>query len=178
MAKTFHNLSDEERDKLNLPPKGFQGEEFTTILQAPTSTALQKRVDQFRAFARTEHYETFEVLLQESDPDGGFKAIVTAHNWNPITWAAEKATRTYLGAKHGLAIGKRKAEIKHLVGTEAELAQAAEEETLNAQRKLAIKRAVEAERRRREPELAAARQRTIYSTPKGQPEDITKFIFG
>ena len=182
MAKTFHNLSDEERDKLNLPPIGFQGEEFTTILQAPTSTTLQKRVDQFRTFAKTEHYETFEVLQQGRDPDGGFKAIVSAHNWNPVTWAAEKATRTYLGAKHGLAIGKQKAEIKHVVGVEAELAQAAEEEALSAQRKLAIKRAIEAERRRKEPELAAARQRTMYSTatklPKETFKDLNEYIFG
>lgn len=187
----FHNLSDKERDRLNLPPVGFQGEEFTSIIQAPTSKALQTKVDQFRLFAKAKNYETFDVLQHGPDPDGGFRAIVSAHNWNPLTWAAEKAHRAYLGAKHGVAIGKEKAVIKHRVGVEAELSQAAEEEASSARRKLAVRRAIEAERLRLAPELAASREKakyarllspSTYSTadklPKDVFADLNEAIFG
>jgi len=183
MTQNFHNLTDKERDELNLPPEGFQGEEFTTIIQAPTSTALQKNIEQFRVFAKAKQYETFEILQQGRDPDGGFKAIVVAHNWNPITWAAEKAHRAYLGAKHGIAVGKEKAEIKHVVGVKAELGRAAEEEEALARRRLAIGRAVEAEKLIGDPEVAAARQRAKYArllapatkpTPATEPAPATR----
>ncbi|TRZ52635.1 MAG: hypothetical protein D4S01_02540 [Dehalococcoidia bacterium] len=178
----FHNLTNDERDRLNLPPVGFQGEEFTTIIQAPTSKALQKRVDQFRLFAQHENYETFEVLQHGRDPDGGYKAILTAHNWNPITWTAEKGYRAYLGIKHAPAIGRAKALAKHQVGAEAEVLRAAEEEEARVKRKLAVSRAVEAEKAKREPEQAAARQRMLYSTSERPPKDIfadlNESIFG
>ncbi len=184
--KNFHNLTDAERDRLNLPPAGFQGNEFTTIIQAPTKNALQAKISQFRAFAKVNKYDLFEILQQGPDPDGGFKAVITAHNWNPLTWAAEKAHRTYLGAKHGVAIGTQKAIIKHKVGTEAAIARAGEEEKALAERRLARLRAVEAERLRGETVYAAAIARSRYqgltstsltTVPTGPPVPPTKEVF-
>jgi len=180
--KSYHNLTDRERERLNLPPVGFQGEEFMTIIQAPTSKALQTRINQFRLFAKQEHYETFEILQHGRDPDGGYKAVLTAHNWNPLTWASEKAYRTYLGAKHGLAVGRQKAAIKHQVGVTAELARAAEEEKALAKRRLAIRQAVEAEKLKAAPAQAVARTRiplsTAYKLPKETFADLNETIFG
>lgn len=173
VRKNFHNLTDEERDKLNLPPVGFQGNEFTTIIQAPTKVALQTKIGQFRAFATLNKYELFEVLQQGPDPDGGYKAIVTAHNWNAAAWVQRK----WEGRGGGPVARATKEEISR---------------KLRLQRELAIIHAKEAERLRGEVALTTARMRAQYARRLGTTptvsapatpskdvfEDINETIFG
>lgn len=68
----------------------YQGREFTSTLQAPNKGELNSLVSSARKFARTHHMENFKILESGKDPDGGYRAIVTAHNWNPINWIKEK----------------------------------------------------------------------------------------
>ena len=71
----------------SLPPEdsaGYQGEEFTVQLQSPTREGLDEQIASFRKFAKDRGLETFKVLERGKDPDGGYRAIITAHNWNPF----------------------------------------------------------------------------------------------
>ncbi len=154
-SKNFHNLSDEERDRLNLPPVGYQGNEFTTIIQAPTKKALQMKIDQFRAFATVNKYELFEILQQGPDPDGGYKAIVTAHNWNAAAWVQKR----WEGRGGGPEARATKAELSR---------------KLRLQRELAIIHAREAERLRGEVALTTARTRARYVGMLGTSEVLTQ----
>jgi len=58
----YQNLSDEEREHYNLPPQGFQGNEMTVVIQAPSKTALKKKIEAFHRFAISEDYENFQIL--------------------------------------------------------------------------------------------------------------------
>lgn len=68
----------------------YQGKEFQSTLQAPDSKSLSKLIRSARKYARENQMENFRILEKGSDPDGGYRAIVTAHNWNPISWIKEK----------------------------------------------------------------------------------------
>lgn len=68
----------------------YQGKEFTSTLQAPSKESLDILVRSAKKFAGSHQMENFKVLEKGKDPDGGYRAIVTAHNWNPITWIKEK----------------------------------------------------------------------------------------
>lgn len=175
VSRRHHPTTHPKREK-------FQGREITATLQAPNEMDLDMMITDLQDYAQITGMEPIQILSKGPDPDGGYKAVITAHNFNPVTWLTEKGYRAYLGVKHGPAIGKAKAIAKHQVGAKAEIAQAAEEEALRAQRKLAIRRAVEAERRRAEPELAVARQRTRYGTSekplKDVLADLNESIFG
>ena len=71
----------------------YQGREFETTLQAPTLKVLNKEIKDLRTYARKEGMGRVRILQKGPDPDGGFKAIVTAHNWNPVKWVKGKLTR-------------------------------------------------------------------------------------
>jgi hypothetical protein len=122
MKKQYTELTDEEREEYNLPPKGFQGNEFTIVIQAPTKLTLQKKIADFHSFALKEGYGSFSILSQGPDPDGGFKAVVAAHNSNPLTWASEQFHRARLGARSSWSQGAKKARIKHDVSQRGDLA--------------------------------------------------------
>lgn len=107
---------------------GYQGKEFTCIVQAPTMEDIEFMIHDLEDYADEHGLEQFEVLQKGPDPDGGYKAVIVAHNWNPLTWLAEAGYRAYLGAKGAARVGKAKAVAKHAVGVEAELARAPEEE--------------------------------------------------
>ena len=62
----------------------YQGKEITATLQAPNKTQLDKLISGLNRYAKTNHLETVKVLSKAKDPDGGYKAIVEAHNWNPL----------------------------------------------------------------------------------------------
>lgn len=59
-------------------------------MQAPDKESLDKLVRSAKKFANSHQMDNFKVLEKGKDPDGGYRAIVTAHNWNPITWIKEK----------------------------------------------------------------------------------------
>ena len=184
----YHNLSDKERECYNLPPQGFQGNEFTVVLQAPTSVALQKQIDDFHGYAKRNDYEHFEVLTQGSDPDGGFKAVAMAHNFNPVTWTSEQYHRAKLGVTKGWKKGKEKAEITHEISSVGELEAAkAREVTLQRARlariegaapeRIATEREVGKllEERRRQRRLASI---TGEAIPGTQQQTMTEYVFG
>ena len=68
----------------------YQGKEITATLQAPNKTQLDKLIKGLNRYAKTNHLETVKVLSKAKDPDGGYKAIVEAHNWNPLKVAKER----------------------------------------------------------------------------------------
>jgi hypothetical protein len=70
----------------------YQGKEFTTTLQAPTRKQLDKLIRGNMAFARRQGMEDIRILERGKDPDGGYRAILVAHNWNPIEWVKEKVS--------------------------------------------------------------------------------------
>lgn len=71
----------------------YQGKEIQSTLQAPTASSLQEMVDSAKEYAEENNLGELEVLEFSKDPDGGYRAIVTAHNWNPISWLKGKLTR-------------------------------------------------------------------------------------
>jgi len=71
----------------------YQGKELQSTLQAPNIASLQEMVNSAMKFAGENKLEDFKVLEFGPDPDGGYRAIVTAHNWNPISWIKGKLTK-------------------------------------------------------------------------------------
>ena len=67
----------------------YQGKEITATLQANTKVELNKLIAGLNRYAKTNHLETVKVLSKAKDPDGGYKAIVEAHNFNPFRAAKE-----------------------------------------------------------------------------------------
>lgn len=68
----------------------YQGREKTSILQANTKAGLDTLIRSSRSFADEHGMERFKVLESGKDPDGGYRAIVTAHNWGPTEWVKRK----------------------------------------------------------------------------------------
>jgi hypothetical protein len=64
----------------------YQGREFEVTLQAPNYPSLNAMVKDMEKVARKNGMGEVSVLSKGADPDGGYKAIVVAHNWNPIKW--------------------------------------------------------------------------------------------
>jgi hypothetical protein len=64
----------------------YQGREFEVTLQAPTYESLEKLVVDMESVAKNNGMGEVRVLSKGKDPDGGYKAIVVAHNWNPFKW--------------------------------------------------------------------------------------------
>ena len=64
----------------------YQGSEITATLQANTSSRLRALVNSLKKYAKEHEMDIIKVLSFEKDPDGGWKAIVEAHNWNPMNW--------------------------------------------------------------------------------------------
>lgn len=90
----------------------MQGNELTVIIQAPTTRALSARIVSFKRFAKEEGCDTIKILERGPDPDGGYRAIITAHNFNPLTWVSEKYHRTKYGLTTGWSQGAEKARMK------------------------------------------------------------------
>jgi len=71
----------------------YQGKEFTASMQAPSRESLETLIEGMQDFAASHSLGEVEVLQLRSDPDGGWEAVVKAHNWNPISWVKEKLQR-------------------------------------------------------------------------------------
>ena len=68
----------------------YQGKEFTTVIQANTLRKLNTMIKGLKSYAHEHEMDDFRVLSKEKDPDGGYRAVIQAHNWNPIAWVKEK----------------------------------------------------------------------------------------
>lgn len=92
----FRKRSTEIKTKLGKDPpqvireRRYQGKEFTTILQAPDSKSLDRLISGLTKYAKTQDMGRVQVLQRGRDPDGGVRATVTAHNFNPVKWVSEK----------------------------------------------------------------------------------------
>lgn len=76
----------------------YQGKEITTTLQANTKEELDRLVRSTQVYAGSHGMEDFNVLERGRDRDGGYRAIIVAHNWNPLEWIKGK-----FGRKKGLS---------------------------------------------------------------------------
>lgn len=65
----YHELTDDERDQYNLPPKSYQGNEMTVVMQGPSMSALEQKIEAFKKFAKAEGMETVNVLMKQPDPN-------------------------------------------------------------------------------------------------------------
>jgi len=170
----------------------YQGREVTVTLQAPTMEDLDAMLVSLNAYAQEFAMDEVQILKKGKDPDGGYKAIVTAHNFNPFTWFSEKVHRTGLGIAHGWGTGAQKAKIKHELGTRGELAGAyAREKALQEGRVTGAiaagkeraatetEEAVEKERLRREHLRRIRAASAVPSTDKPvSDEELSHFILG
>jgi hypothetical protein len=83
----------------------YQGKEFQATFQAPTSDALNELIESAKGYASENQMNDFQVLEQGPDPDGGYRAIVTAHNWNPISWLKGKLSKKKAPEEETLLLG-------------------------------------------------------------------------
>jgi len=68
----------------------YQGREVTDHLKAPTKESLDDMISDWKEWAVSQGMEDIKTLSKRKDPDGGWEAIMVAHNWNPITWVKGK----------------------------------------------------------------------------------------
>ena len=67
-----------------------QGREFTATVQAPDRGELDNLLGQLSRFAKGQGLERIRIVDMHPDPDGGWEAIMKAHNWNPTGWLKGK----------------------------------------------------------------------------------------
>jgi len=108
--------------------KKHQGREITATIQAPDEQDLAMMITELQDYAMETGMEPIEILSKGPDPGGGYRAVIVAHNWNPLSWLTERGYRAYYGAKSAMQVGQAKAEAKHEIGVEAALPRAPEEE--------------------------------------------------
>lgn len=78
----------------------YQGNELTTYLQAPNKTALNRLIKDTKVFAENHGLGKIDVVNKKPDPDGGWEAIIKAHNENPIKWLKAKIEEKKLKKKY------------------------------------------------------------------------------
>lgn len=71
----------------------YQGREIQATIQAPDKSSLEELLAQLSRFSSQNGLDRINVLDAGPDPDGGYKAVVEAHNWNPVKWVKEKFSR-------------------------------------------------------------------------------------
>lgn len=77
----------------NSRPVKYQGKEVEATIQAPDEASLKEMLAQMTRFTSNNGMGKVQILSMGKDPDGGYKAIVTAHNWNPVKWVKEKFSK-------------------------------------------------------------------------------------
>jgi len=68
----------------------YQGREIQSTIQAPNLKTLNAMISGMRAYAKQNELGAVKVLSRGRDPDGGYKAVVSAHNANPFRWLVQK----------------------------------------------------------------------------------------
>lgn len=79
-----------------MPEEKFQGKELIAQLQAPTEESLEGLVLGLQEYAAENEMEPVEILASGPDPDGGYRAVIQAHNFNLGSigkWIKEKFRR-------------------------------------------------------------------------------------
>ena len=70
----------------------YRGREFKAIVGAQTMEDLQDIIFELEEAAQDAGMDAyFEVVDIREDPDGGYEALVIAHNFNPFKWVKERA---------------------------------------------------------------------------------------
>jgi len=82
-------LQSEVNSVLDMPDN-FQGREIQATLKAPTEESLENMLSELEDYAHEVELDEIQVLKKGRDQDGGWEAIVVAHNFNPFTWLQEK----------------------------------------------------------------------------------------
>lgn len=146
---------------------GYQGKEFTCIVQAPSSEDIEFMIQDLRDYADEHGLEQFEVLQQGPDPDGGYRAVIVAHNWNPLAWLSERYQARAGGPEARAEVARKRRDIQQ----RARLArlEASGRERIKTEEELAA----EEEKRRRERLL-----RRFRPSEEKPAESIEKIIFG
>lgn len=83
------HLQSEANSVLDMPTN-FQGKEMQVTLKAPTLDVLETMLSELEEYATEVECDEIQVLKKSKDLDGGWEAIVVAHNFNPATWLKEK----------------------------------------------------------------------------------------
>jgi len=60
----------------------YQGREIQSTIQANTLAELNRMISGMRTYAKRHRMGPVKVLSKGRDPDGGYKAVLTAHNSN------------------------------------------------------------------------------------------------
>ncbi|KKN45369.1 hypothetical protein LCGC14_0683550 [marine sediment metagenome] len=69
----------------------YRGREFKMTIGAPTREDLKDMIFAAEEMANENNLEYVEVVAEYEDPDGGWEAIIIAHNFNPFKWIKDKA---------------------------------------------------------------------------------------
>lgn len=107
------------------PPEYYPGRAVAAILQGPNEHAVHNMITAIDQALVEEGLDPTETMYSGPDQNGGWKAIIAAHNVNPVTWFTEKVHRARIGLKGAVAQGKRIAETKQTIARQGELARAA-----------------------------------------------------
>ena len=96
----------------------YQGREITCTVQANTKGQLDRLIGGLNDYAKSQGLERVQIVQKRKDPDGGYEAIVRAHNFNPLRVAKENWIMRLTPdeklqiARQGLALRKGKTAIK------------------------------------------------------------------
>lgn len=92
--------------------KGYQGREITATLQAPDMEQLEMMLHEMNDYTAAIGVEPIEILKIGPDPDGGYKAVIVAHNFNPIKWLKEKYEERGFTAEEKASLKSIKKQVK------------------------------------------------------------------
>lgn len=99
-----------KRKKTRTVERRYRGKEFKMTIGAPSRVDLEDLIFAAQECAGDSGMGSFEVIDVREDPDGGYEAIVVAHNFNPFKWVKEKAKE--VGGKVKTGWQKRRAASK------------------------------------------------------------------
>ena len=139
----------------------YQGREFRTYLQAPTERELSQMIRGIRTYAKEIGAGPIKVVQKGRDPDGGWEAMVVAHNWNPIKWIKRK-------------IEERKPEVKAEHEAEKELLEEEKKRLKKAQKEAEEKAYLEEKQAELRKKYATPEEKKAEELAKGVEEEARK----
>jgi hypothetical protein len=78
-------------------PEYFPGRCVTSILQGPSREEVMTLIKAMDEALTKQGLDSSKIVTVEPDPNGGWKAVVISHNWNPLTWVKEQWERSVWG---------------------------------------------------------------------------------
>lgn len=143
--------------------KRYQGKEIQSTIKAPTKKDLDEMIKDIKSYARENGLGPVKILRRGKDPDGGYEAIVVAHNWNPVKWVKEKVTShrysRNVGSPEGVSYEEQSEELKALKAAERE-----------ERREEALAKAREKARQKKEKWLAGSPLREVQGQQRQEKE--------